>query len=294
MKTTRGLSLSLRPLTSFLLLTALCCCNLDLQGQVPAAKATPATSPSSVAPPTTDDMLARIKKSGKLRVGITEIMPWATHDKDGKLMGFSVDVARKLARDMGVEVEFHPDAFKYLVPDLLADKFDIIVSGFSIEPQRALLVNFSQPYNTTDVTIAANRKTAGQLSTLREFNKPTLTIGSLEGTTAEEMTSILLPEAQIKTYSTDADLFAALVKGKIDAAAADSPRPEIVAKFFPDKVSVPPGVKLATFPSAFAVRRGDMGFVNFLNSWIYSRTANDWLENRRTYWFKTTGWSKNL
>jgi polar amino acid transport system substrate-binding protein len=239
-------------------------------------------------------MLARIKKSGKLRVGISEVMPWATHDKDGNLMGFSVDVARKLARDIGVEVEFHPDAFKYLIPDLLADRFDIIISGFSIEPQRALLVNFSQPYNTTDVTIAANIKTAGQFTTMQEFNKPTLTIGSLEGTTAEEMTSIMLPEAQIKTYPTDANLFSALVAGKIDAAAADYPRPEIVAKFFPDKVSVPSGVKLATFPSAFAVRRGDMGFVNFLNSWIYSRKANDWLEDRRTYWFKTTDWSTRL
>lgn len=239
-------------------------------------------------------MLARIKKSGKLRVGITEIVPWATHDKNGKFMGFSVDVARKLARDMGVEVEFYPDAFKYLIPDLLADRFDIIISGFSIEPQRALLVNFSNPFNTTDVTLAANIKTAGQFTTLQEFNKPTLTIGSLEGTTAEEMTSILLPEAQIKTYSTDAELFSALVHGKINAAAADSPRPEIVAKFFPQSVSFAQGVKLATFPSAFAVRRGDMGFVNFLNSWIYSRTANDWLEERRNYWFKTTEWSTRL
>src|SRR5271170_6220120 len=294
MKTIMRSLTSYRPLMSFLALSAIACCNLAAQGQAPAAKPSPATPPSAVAPRTTDDILARIKKSGKLRVGITEIMPWATHDKDGKLMGFSVDVARKLARDMGVEVEFHPEAFKYLIPDLLADKFDIIVSGFSIEPQRALLVNFSEPYNTTDVTIAANIKTAGQFTTLQEFNKPTLTIGSLAGTTAEEMTSTLLPEARIKTYSTDAALFSALVQGQIDAAAADDPRPEIVAKFFPDKVSVPAGVKLATFPSAFAVRRGDMGFVNFLNSWIYARTANDWLEERRTYWFKTTDWSKNL
>jgi polar amino acid transport system substrate-binding protein len=294
MKTTMGSLISHRPLTSFLALAALTCFSLAAQCQPPAAKASPSTALSAAAPRTNDDMLARIKKSGKLRVGITEIMPWATHDKDGKLMGFSVDVAKKLARDMGVEVEFHPDPFKYLIPDLLADKFDIIISGFSIEPQRALQVNFSQPYNTTDVTIAANIKTAGQFTTLQEFNKPTLTIGSLQGTTAEEMTSTLLPEAQIKTYSTDADLFAALVKGKIDAAAADYPRPEIVAKFFPDKVSVPAGVKLATFPSAFAVRRVYMSFVNFLNSWISSRTANDWLEGRRTYWFKTTDWSSRL
>ena len=230
-----------RRLTISLLLTAFLYSALAARGQAPEAKTSPSAKAPAVAPRTTDDMLARIKKSGKLRVGITEIVPWATHDKNGKLMGFSVDVARKLARDMGVEVEFHPDAFKYLIPDLLADRFDIIISGFSIEPQRALLVNFSKPYNTTDVTLAANIKTAGQFTTLQEFNKPTLTIGSLEGTTAEEMTSILLPEAQIKTYSTDAELFSALVQGKIDAAAADYSEAGNRCQILPTERQLPSG-----------------------------------------------------
>ena len=282
-----------RPLCLLLAATFLCYGPIA-HSQTQPAKSPQTAKPTPVAPHTTDDTLARIRKSGKLRVGISEIIPWATHDKDGQLIGFSVDVARKLARDMGVEVEFHPATFKYLIPDLLADRFDIIVSGFSIEPQRALLVNFSEPYCTTDVTLAANIKTAGQFTTLQEFNKSTLTIGSLEGTTAEEMTSTLLPEAKIRTYPTDAALFNDLVQGKIDAAAADNPRPEFVAKLFPQSVSVPTGVKLSTFPSAFAVRQGDMGFVNFLNSWIYSRTANDWLAERKAYWFKTTDWENRL
>jgi ABC-type amino acid transport substrate-binding protein len=58
--------------------------------------------------------------------------------------------------------------------------------------------------------------------------------------------------------------------------------------------SPPPGVKLSTFPAAFAVRRGDMDFVNYLNTWIASRTANQWLDDRLTYWFKGTDWTKNL
>jgi polar amino acid transport system substrate-binding protein len=157
-----------------------------------------------------------------------------------------------------------------------------------------LLVNFSNPYNSTDVTLAANKKTAGSYTTLQEFNKPTLTIGALEGSTAEEMAGKLLPEAQIKTYSSDSALFDDLTKGKLDAAAADYPRPEIVAKIFSDTIGSPAGVRLSTFPSAFAVRRGDPDFVNFLNAWIASRTADEWLEGRRTYWFKSMDWAKNL
>jgi hypothetical protein len=46
------------------------------------------------------------------------------------------------------------------------------------------------------------------------------------------------------------------------------------------KVSVPSSKALATFPAAFATRRGDMDFVNHLNSWIETRTVNKWLERR--------------
>ena len=270
------------------------CCALIAHAQAPDATPTRPGQIPTVAPKISIDMLAEIQKSGKLRVGVTEIVPWAMHDKDGKLVGLSIDVARKLARDLGVDVEFHPVEFPYLISDLLADRYDIIVSGFSIVASRALQVNFSAPYYETDVTLAASIKTAGGFKTLQDFNKDSLTIGVLQGTTAEEMTAKLLPEARLKTYRDDGALFDDLTKGKLDAAVADSPRPELVAKFFPNSVTSPPGVKLSTFPTAFAVRRGDMDFVNCLNSWIASRTANHWLEERLNYWFKSTDWTKNL
>ena len=53
------------------------------------------------------------------------IIPWAMHDKDGNLIGFEVDVAKKMARDLGVDVEFYPDEFHYLIPDLLDNRFDL-------------------------------------------------------------------------------------------------------------------------------------------------------------------------
>src|SRR5271154_1634131 len=278
----------------FLAFAGLFCGSVMAQAQTPNATAPQPANGSAVAPKVSVDMLAEIKKSGKLRVGLTEIVPWAMHDKDGKLIGLSVDVARKLARDIGVEVEFHPVEFPYLISDLLADRYDIIVSGFSIVARRALQVNFSAPYYETDVTLAASIKAAGGFKTLQDFNKDSLTIGVLQGTTAEEMTAKLLPEARLKTYRNDGALFDDLTKGKLDAAVADSPRPELVAKFFPASVPSPPGVKLSTFPTAFAVRRGDMDFVNYLNSWIASRTANHWLNERLDYWFKSTDWTKNL
>jgi polar amino acid transport system substrate-binding protein len=261
----------------------------------PAPPVLPATSKEIVIPErSTVDMLAEIKKSGKLRVGVAEIVPWTMHDKDGKLVGFEIDVARKLARDMGVEVEFHPDEFRYLIPDLEANRFDIIIAGFSIEARRALVVNFSEPYNVTDVTIATSKKLGVELKTMEDFNKKGVTIGVVEGMTSEDLAALEFPKASIQTYAEDSALFTDLVAGKLAAAVADSPRLEILAKLYPDAVAVPTVAPLGTFPAAFAVRRGDMDFVNYLNSWIAARRADKWINTRRKYWFKTTDWAANL
>jgi polar amino acid transport system substrate-binding protein len=221
-------------------------------------------------------------------------VPWATHDTDGTLVGFEIDVAKKLARDMGVEPEFYPEEFRYLIPDLLAGRFDIIVSGLSINASRALQLDFSAPYNTTDVTLAVNIKAAGSSPTLQSFNKDTVTIGVLEGTTAEDMAGVALPNAKMRTYTDDSRLFDDLIQGKLEAAVADSPRPEIVAKLYPTNVVCVCDTPLVTYPAAFAVRRGNLEFVNFLNSWIEAHTVDKWLEQRRGYWFKTTDWAKDL
>jgi polar amino acid transport system substrate-binding protein len=122
-------------------------------------------------------------------------------------------------------------------------------------------VNFSAAYNSTLVTLAANAKSAGQFTTLAgqfttldDFNKPEIIIGALEEFTAEEMTTISIPPAHIRVYDDDNQLSRDLIAGKLDDAVADSPRPELVGRFFPSSVvfrAIPP---LAPFqlPSPFA------------------------------------------
>ena len=254
-----------------------------------------AEPPRIVVPPKSGvDLLAAIEKRGRLRVGISEIVPWAMHDKDGKLVGFEVDVARKLARDMGVQLELHPDEFRFLIQDLLADRFDVIISGFSIEARRALMVNFSRPYDVANVTLAANTKMAPDGKTLDAFNKPGVTIGVIEGMTSEDVAANAFPKASIHTYTEEGRLFRDLLEGKLTAAVADGPRLDILAKLYPDSITIPALPVLGTFPAAFAVRRGDMDFVNFLNTWIEARTADQWLAIHRNYWFKTTDWAGTL
>jgi polar amino acid transport system substrate-binding protein len=50
---------------------------------------------------TQESVIETIQKRGTLRVGLSTFVPWAMRDKDGNMIGFEVDVASKLAQDMG-------------------------------------------------------------------------------------------------------------------------------------------------------------------------------------------------
>jgi polar amino acid transport system substrate-binding protein len=128
---------------------------------------------------------------------------------------------------------------------------------------------------------------------VESFNKKGIIIGVVEGTTSEEIGSLTFPNAKIKHYEEDHALFLDLTENKINAAISDAPRPEAVARSFPGVVTTP--LKpLASYPAAFAVRRGDFDFINYLNSWIQERTVNGYLERRRKHWFDSFKWMESL
>src|SRR5512147_1413151 len=73
--------------------------------------------------PAASSTLDVVRRRGVLRVGVSTFVPWAAHSKDGSLIGFEVDLAKQLAADLGVDVEFVPAAQANLLDDLLLDRF---------------------------------------------------------------------------------------------------------------------------------------------------------------------------
>ena len=101
-------------------------------------------------------------------------VPWAMEDQQGNLTGFEIDVATKVAQDMGVDVEFGTTVWDELIPDLVGNKFDVIISGMSITPQRNLTVNFTRPYAHSTMQMTANIPLASELKSHDEFNIPSV------------------------------------------------------------------------------------------------------------------------
>ncbi len=239
--------------------------------------------------------LDQIQERGVLRVGFDTFVPWAMKDKNGEFIGFEIDVARRVAQDMGVQVEFVPTKWSGIIPALLTGKFDIIIGGMGILPSRNLKVNFSQPYEYSGMSLVASKKIAPGLVTLGDFNKPGVTLAVKTGATSVAAAQKFMPQATLRMFDDEAQALQEVLNGRAQAMVASAPFPEQQAIRNKDSLYLP--LKGETFtkePIGFALRKGDVDFLNFLNNWITVAESEGWLAERYDYWFRTVDWESRI
>ena len=243
-------------------------------------------------PAVADDLIADIQKRGALKVGMSTFVPWAMRDKQGGLIGFEIDVATKLAADMGVEVEFVPTAWSGIIPSLLAKKFDVIIGGMSITAQRNLTVNFTTPYAHSGQMMAANTKLAGNYTTIADYNQASVTIACRRGATPCKAAQKLFPKSTLRQFDDDAQAFQEVVNGNAHAMISSAPKPRFWSEGYPNEVFVAfDGENLTRGNEGFALRKGDSDALNFFSNWIVVNTSSGWLKERHDFWFKNrSGW----
>lgn len=249
----------------------------------------PQAAESAASASLVDDVL----KAGKLRVGLDFFVPWAAKDKEGNLIGFEVDVATKVAQDMGVEVEFVPTEWSGIIPALLTGKFDVIIGSMSITPERALKVNFSDPYSWSGIDIVVNKNMLPNVTTLEELDKSDVVIAVRLGATPAQAAAKYTPNATLHQFDTDEAVLQEVLNGNAHAGFSSSPTPGFWAAEYPDVLYRPLGGEfLMMQPAGFALRKGDPDALAFFNAWIL--VNQDWLKEREAYWFGAKDWEPLL
>jgi polar amino acid transport system substrate-binding protein len=236
--------------------------------------------------------LDTIVASGELRVGLSLFTPWTMKGKDGNLVGSEVDVALRLATDMGVEAKLAVFEWDKLIDALNAGEIDIIIAGMAITPARALQVYFSNPHASAGIGLVANTELTENFKSIDDMRRKSVHVGVVKGTVGEKMANRLFSKATIKSFPEEQDAVDALLDGKLHAFVETNPMPKFLALKYPSKLDVPVEKPLYRTREAFAVRKGDHDFVNFLNAWIVARTADSWLESTRDYWFESLDWQE--
>jgi polar amino acid transport system substrate-binding protein len=238
--------------------------------------------------------LQQVLNTGTLRVGVVLFAPWGSRGANGELVGFEVDVARQLASDMGVKAEVFAYAFDRLIPALEAGEIDLIAAGLAITPERALHVNFSQPYAQGGIALATHSQKTSNVTGLGDLNDPARKIAVVADSVAFELAQRALPQAEIQVFESADAASAALVRGEVDGYLEDEPIPTFLSLEHPTIVDVPLGQPLLASPVGFAIAKGDPDFLAFLNSWIVAREADTWLPTTTSYWFKSLAWRSRL
>lgn len=238
------------------------------------------------------DLLEDVLESGKLRIGVSLFDPWVMRDNKGELVGFEIDVAERLAEDMGVKPEFRVYPWDEIIAGLQNNEIDIIIAGMAITPERALIINFSQPYAENEITLATNTSQTKDVVSLKQLNNAKYHISVVTDTISDAVVTKAFTQATIKRFTSPDRAAEAVVKGEVQAYVASAPQPELLAKQNPELIDMPLNKALLANKAGFAVNRGEQEMLNYLNSWIVARTADGWLGAFYKYWFKTLDWHK--
>lgn len=239
-------------------------------------------------------VIETIKQRGVLRVGMSTFVPWAMRDKNGELIGFEIDVAKKLAADMEVEAEFVPTAWDGIIPALLASKFDVIIGGMSITPARNLTVNFTAPYAHSALGVVASKKIASDLNWPDDYNSSKVTFVCRRGATPCTYIKENFPKATLRQFDDNGQTAQEILNGNAHAWISSQPQPAFTAFDNPEAAFEPTNDKIDPGNEAFAVRKGDPDALNFFNNWVLINTSNGWLAERHAYWFGGRPWADQI
>jgi len=238
--------------------------------------------------------LNQILKRGELRVGMEAgYLPFEMRDKKGDIIGFDVDVARLMARYMGVKVTFINTQWDGIIPALLTDKFDILMSGMTITPERNLQVNFAVPYITIGQTILINKKIADKVKSYKDLNTPEFSVVTKLGTTGDIAARRYLSKAKLKAFETEADAVLEVRNGRADAFVYDLPFNAVYSAQYKDAL-VHLKEPFTHEPLGWAVRKGDPDFLNWLGNFLAQIKNDGTYDALYQKWFESTAWLVNV
>ncbi|WP_122076597.1 transporter substrate-binding domain-containing protein [Pseudophaeobacter sp. EL27] len=149
-----------------------------------------------------------------LRIGVEGAYPpFSRKEADGSLSGFDIDMALALCAQLKRECELVEQEWDGMIPALMANKYDAIVASMSITEDRRRKVDFSEKYYFTPTRFIAKEGASFEMT--REGTAG-LKIGLLRGTTMQCYVEKHFPDADIKLYNTQEDVYADLVAGRLD------------------------------------------------------------------------------
>ena len=232
-------------------------------------------------------VLQRIRETDILRVGFSpDNMPFTYFSETGELIGFDVDMAQLLARELGVKLEFVPLEFKKMTDQLDAGIFDVIMSGMVVTTPRLEKMVFSAPYMNATLCFIVRDHRRAEFATEKAVKE----IGKLKIGIPHDVSYFLpklisfLPQADIVQVDSVEEYFETNKNG-LDALLYEAEGGSAWTLRYPKYKVVVPKPHVVKIPLAYPVAGRDREFADFLSHWItlkksgveYNKLYDHWI-----------------
>lgn len=227
--------------------------------------------------------VADIKKKGKLVVGmLVDFPPYGITNAQNQPDGYDADVAKLLAKDLGVSAEIVPVTGPNRIPFLLTNKVDVLVASLAITPERAKQVLFSKPYSAASIVLYGPTKT----SIKGPDDLKTLRVGVARASTQDIAVTRIAPQGtQIRRFDDDASAMQALLSGQVDAIGCSVTVAAQIAKRVPAN-SYENKFQLMQQNMAVALRPGQDELASAVNAFVDRNIANGELNKLYRKWLE--------
>ena len=161
------------------------------------------------------------KDWSKVRVGIEAAYPpFSAVSANGEFVGFDIDIALALCKEMGAQCELMQQDWDGIIPALLARKYDAIIASMSITEERKKKVAFTNKYYNTPAKFA-RKKGSGIAVNAESMSGKTVAVQ--RATTHDNfITAVFGESVEIKRYATQDEAYLDAVAGRVDLLLADS------------------------------------------------------------------------
>jgi cyclohexadienyl dehydratase len=234
---------------------------------------------------TPPDRLERILDTGVVRVGTTMDTPvFSMRNASGGLEGFDMDALQTLGEALEVRIDYVKMTFGTMLPDLLADKFDMAMSGMGRTLDRARVATFSKPYMQYGKLMMIRSADKDRFRTLADLDKPGIKIAFNKGGLNDRFANVEFKQAIPTGYPNNELATADLLAGNVDAQVQDSTAAAYRARINPEMTAMAPENIFNPVYVAILLRREDQTLLNYINIWIDHIQMDGTLKQIRTKW----------
>ena len=192
--------------------------------------------------------------------------PFETKDDAGNPSGIAVDFMQDFADQYGYDLVVENTAWDGLIPSLQTGKADVVISSMTITPERAEVVDFTDPYAMAQLAILANAGSG--ITQASDLNQPGRKVAVKTGSTGDVYATKNFPEAEIVRLADESACVTEVVQGKADGFLYDQ------LTIYRNNLANPDTTEAIFIPFqdpeswGIAVKKGDAELLDQLNEFI--------------------------